>query len=253
MEVFKDYAYYYNTFYRDKNYKAEAEQVDFLLKKYGKDISTIVNYGCGTGKHDIEFTKLGYHCKGIDISSLMIDIAKENAVQENLDIDFSTADIRNFESRRHFDAVISLFHVMSYQNRNRDILDAFRSARRALDQRGLFLFDVWYGPGVLSDRPALRVKEIEDEKNKLVRIARPVMHDKDNVVAVHYEIFVIDKATGTAKLIQEVHSMRYFFRPELEYWLNEAGFELIDNLDCRTLGETDYSSWTSYFIARAIG
>lgn len=253
MEVFKDYAYYYNTFYQDKDYRAEAEQIDSLMKKYGKDVSTIVNYGCGTGRHDIELTKLGYHCKGIDKSSLMIDIAKENAAQENLDIDFSTADIRNFESQSHFEAVISLFHVMSYQNRNRDVLEAFRSARRALDQRGLFLFDVWYGPGVLSDRPALRVKEIEDAKNKLVRIARPVMHDKDNVVDVHYEIFVIDKVTGVAKVIQEVHSMRYFFRPELEYWLNEAGFELIDNLDCRTLGETDYSSWTSYFIARAIG
>ena len=79
------------------------------------------------------------------------------------------------------------------------------------------------------------------------------MHDKDNVVDVHYEIFVIDKVTGVAKVIQEVHSMRYFFRPELEYWLNEAGFELIDNLDCLTLGGTDYNSWTSYFIARAIG
>ncbi|MDE7430543.1 MAG: methyltransferase domain-containing protein [Lachnospiraceae bacterium] len=253
MEVFKDYAYYYNTFYRDKDYKAEVKQIDYLLKKYANDISTLVNYGCGTGRHDIELAKLGYHCKGIDISSLMIDIAKKNAVQENIDIDFSMADIRSFDPQGHFDAVISLFHVMSYQNKNRDILDAFRSARRALDQSGLFLFDVWYGPGVLSDRPALRVKEIEDGKNKLVRIARPVMHDKDNVVDVCYEVFVIDKVTGAAKVIQEVHSMRYFFRPELEYWLNEAGFELIDNLDCQTLGETDYSSWTSYFIARAIG
>lgn len=32
MEVFQDYAYYYNAFYRDKNYRAEAEQVNLLLK-----------------------------------------------------------------------------------------------------------------------------------------------------------------------------------------------------------------------------
>lgn len=36
MEVFKDYAYYYNAFYQDKDYRAEALQVDSLLKNMGK-------------------------------------------------------------------------------------------------------------------------------------------------------------------------------------------------------------------------
>ncbi len=54
MEVFKDYAYYYNSFYQDKNYKDEAKQVDSLLKKYGHNVAKIINFGCGTGRHDIE-------------------------------------------------------------------------------------------------------------------------------------------------------------------------------------------------------
>ncbi len=252
MEVFKDYAYYYNTFYQDKDYKAEALQVDSLLKKYGKDVRRIINYGCGTGRHDLELSKMGYECTGIDMSPLMIEIAQNNAEKESMNIDFSVADIRDYKSQRKYDAVISLFHVMSYQNSNQDILAAFRSARKALDAGGLLLFDLWYGPGVLSDRPAVRVKEIEDEKNKLVRIARPVMHERDNVVDVCYEVFVIDKVSGNTKTINEVHHMRYFFRPELEFYLQETGFELADNLDCQTLGETSYDSWTSYFVAKAV-
>lgn len=252
MEVFKDYAYYYNAFYRDKDYRTEALQVDSLLRKYGKDICRIINYGCGTGRHDLELTRLGYRCAGIDRSPLMIGPARENAEAEKAEIDFSVADIRTYGPDGKYDAVISLFHVMSYQNSNEDILAAFRAARAALDQGGLFLFDVWYGPGVLSDRPAVRVKEIEDEQNRLVRIARPVMHDKENVVDVCYEVFVTDKGTGCTKMINEVHNMRYFFRPELEMLLEQAGFRLIDNVDCQTLGETDYNSWTSYFIAQAI-
>ena len=35
MEVFKDYAYYYNTFNKDKDYKKEAKQIDDLIKRYG--------------------------------------------------------------------------------------------------------------------------------------------------------------------------------------------------------------------------
>ena len=43
MEVFQDYAYYYNAFYQDKDYTAEAKQVDELLKKYGENVKNIIN------------------------------------------------------------------------------------------------------------------------------------------------------------------------------------------------------------------
>ena len=145
-----------------------------------------------------------------------------------------------------------MFHVMSYQNENEDILNAFLSARKALDKGGLFLFDVWYGPGVLSDRPSVRVKEVEDEENRMIRIARPVMYDKKNLVDVCYEVLVIHKKTNIVKTIEETHHMRYFFRPELELLLERSGFELLENLDCQSLGKTDYDSWTSYFIAKAV-
>lgn len=252
MEVFKDYAYYYNSFYRDKDYQSEAKTVNKLLKKYNPQIKSIINFGCGTGKHDIEFTRLGYQCRGIDISSLMVNIARENAAIDRLNIKFEVADIRNYTSKNRYDAVISLFHVVSYQNSNQDAINAFRSARGLLNSNGYFLFDVWYGPGVLTDKPCVRVKEVSDEKNRLIRIARPVMHDKENIVDVNYEVLIINKETNIAQTINETHKMRYFFRPELEILLENAGFELIENIDCQSLGETDYGSWTSYFIAKAV-
>lgn len=252
MEVFQDYAYYYNAFYNEKNYKNEAEQIDQLLKKYGIGGKRLLNLGCGTGRHDIELAQMGYQCTGIDMSSCMIDIARHTAKIAQVQIDYDIADIRQYESREMQDAVISLFHVMSYQTGNADILKAFFSARKALTVGGIFLFDVWYGPGVLSDKPTVRVKETEDNINRLIRIANPIMHDKQNVVDVCYEVFVINKKSGITKTIKETHHMRYFFKPELEILLNKAGFELIDNLDCQSLGETDYSSWTSYFIAKVV-
>lgn len=252
MEVFQDYAFYYNAFYHDKDYVAEARQIDTLLKKYGKNISKLINCGCGTGRHDIELAELGYHCTGIDISQLMVDIAKENIKNRNISVNFSVGDIRNYTPTEKYDAIISLFHVMSYQNSNDDILAAFRTARKALHKGNLFLFDVWYGPGVLSDKPRIRVKEVEYDKYKLIRIARPIMHDKTNIVDVCYEILCIDRESGKTKIINEVHNMRYYFRPEIEFYLKQTGFELVDNLDCTTLGETSYDSWTSYFVAYAV-
>ena len=252
MEAFQDYAYYYNAFYKDKDYRAEAGIIDELLKNYNKKIRKVINLGCGTGRHDIELAKLGYDCKGIDMSPLMINIAKRNSDKEGCHIDFEVADIRDYTDGKMYDAVISMFHVMSYQNKNEDILNAFRTARKLLDTGGYFLFDVWYGPGVLSDKPCVRVKEVEDCENTLIRRATPTMHDKENLVDVDYRVLIINKKTSIAKTINETHIMRYFFRPEVELLLQEAGFGLIQNLDCETLGDTDYDSWTSFFIARAV-
>lgn len=252
MEIFQDYAYYYNTFYQDKDYRAEVSTINMLLKKNNAQIKDIINFGCGTGKHDIELTKLGYHCKGIDISPLMVDIAKRNAAMDDFNITFEVADVRNYESVDKYDAVISLFHVLSYQNSNQDVLNTFQSARKLLLSGGYFLFDVWYGPGVLSDKPYIRVKEIEDDENRLIRIARPIMHDRENLVDVNYEVLVINKKSFKVQTIQETHSMRYFFYPELEMLLEKARFKLIESIDCQTLLETSYDSWTSYFIAQAI-
>lgn len=252
METFRDYAYYYNAFYKDKDYERESKQIDYLIRKYSSNVHSIINYGCGTGKHDLELTKLGYICTGIDLSEIMIDIAKKNSQIVNEKINFSVADIRTYMPQEKYDAVLSLFHVMSYQNRNEDVIAAFRSARKALEKGGLFLFDTWYGPGVLSDKPVVRAKEIEDEQYKLIRIARPIMHDEKNVVDVCYEVLVIDKKTNETKVIEEVHNMRYFFRPEIELFLQQTGFELVDSFDGNTLSRTSFNSWTSYFIAKAV-
>lgn len=257
MDVFQDYAYYYNAFYKDKDYKAEAKQVKELIEKVAeassvKEIKSVINFGCGTGRHDIELAKLGFDMSGIDLSADMIKIAKEKSQAEGLSIPFSVQDVCKFAPDRKYDCVISLFHVMSYQNSNDAILAAFKSARKCLDKGGIFVFDSWYGPGVLTDLPVVRVKEVEDDDYKLVRLARPVLHDKTNVVDVCYEVLVIDKKSDVTRTINEVHNMRYFFRPEIELLLSMAGFELIDNYDCNTLGETGFESWTSYFAARAV-
>ncbi len=248
MDVFKDYASFYDALYKDKDYMAEAKDVDCLLKKWGNDIHSLIVYGCGTGKHDRCLKELGYDLHGIDMSSDMI----KEAVAASSGIEYEVADIRNYSPRNKYDAVISLFHVMSYQNTNEDIKRTFESARKALDKGGLLLFDVWNGPGVLMDPPSLRVKNVETEYYYVTRIARPEMHANTNIVDVNYEMIVIDKDTQISRKINECHHMRYFFAPEIMEYLRENGFELLRITDCKTLEEPDYKSWTAYYIARAI-
>lgn len=252
METFQDYAYYYNAFYRDKDYKSEAETVIQLLPQKER-VKTILNLGCGTGKHDMELARMGYSVTGIDISRQMVQVARECSKKEGRDIKFEVADIREYHTAEKFDAVLSLFHVISYQNSNEDLIRVFQTAGKALRKGGTFVFDLWYGPGVLSDKPAVRVKTVEDSEYLLYRIARPDMRIEDNVVDVHYEVLAVNRETSNVQRITEVHKMRYFFIPEIRHYLKETGFELLRCLDCRTLQKTDFNSWTAYCVARKMG
>lgn len=251
MEAFHDYAYYYNLFYGDKDYAAEAGTIEGILKKYGKKDAKkeILNIGCGTGRHDVELHKLGYKIHGIDLSAEMVDIARANIPNQD-DFVYEVQDARDFAVEEPYDIIISLFHVMSYQNKNEDLNKVFTCVNKALNAGGMFVFDAWYGPGVLSDKPVVRVKRVDDEDNFFVRIAEPVMHPNENIVSVQYEVNVIHKPDGKIKQIHETHNMRYFFKPEIEELLKQNGLKLVECLDCNTLKTPDFHSWTSYFIAR---
>ncbi len=138
MESFGDYSYYYNLIYGDKDYYQEAVKVKKILHTYGEDIKDLMVFGCGTGNHDRELCKLGFNCQGIDLSEQMICEAQKASAKEALNIKYEVADIRSYHPERKYDAVISLFHVVSYLNSNKDVTDAFRVARKCLNEGGCF-------------------------------------------------------------------------------------------------------------------
>lgn len=218
----------------------------------GQAAGRLLNIGCGTGRHDDSLVKLGYTVTGIDQSETMLKIAKDENRALFPRVKYYQADARTFQMDQKFDAVISLFHVMSYMNTNEDLMNALQSVRKVLEKGHVFLFDAWYGPGVLTDKPSVRVKYAENSQLKMIRIAQPVMHDKDNIAEIKYEVTVIDKETHVASIMNETHKMRYFFKPEVDLMLEQSGFKLLDILDARDLCDTGYDTWTCYFAALAV-
>lgn len=262
MEVFKDYAFYYDTIYRDKDYEKEAKDIDSIITRNKEDIygtdgtgkGALLNIGCGTGRHDYELCQLGYVVDGIDMSEEMIKIARKNHEKDIKmgKVNYRVGDFVDFRPIRKYDVVTALFHVISYQNRNLDLINCFRTANFALKMGGLFLFDVWYGPGVMNELPENRIKRVEDSCNQIFRFAEPVLHFNRDMVEVKYDVLIVNKETAKTNRIKETHQMRYFFYPELDYMLENTGFHLLECIDCSSLSEADEKSWTVYLIAKKI-
>lgn len=254
-DIFSAYAHYYDLLYKDKDYIEEAKYVVNLLLQYHPSARTILELGCGTGKHSLEFVRTGYSVHGIDLSNEMIERAQKlrTSLSENqrAHLIYEQRDLRTLRLSQKFDVVIALFHVFSYQVTNQDLHAAFFTAHTHLNQGGLLIFDCWYGPGVLTDLPTLRVKQLEDEYLKVIRIAKPEIHQSINVVDVNYKLLLIDKMAKKTEEITETHSMRYLFQPEVKELLNSTCFELISCLEWLSFEPAKISSWNTVFVAKS--
>jgi SAM-dependent methyltransferase len=163
---------------------------------------------------------------------------------------FSKGDARNYRADSPFDAVTSLFHVISYQSTNADLAAALRTVAANLRTGGTFLFDVWYGPAVLSERPETRIKRMEDDAIEVIRIAEPCLHPNENLVDINYQVLIRDKTEGGLEQTRETHRMRYFFLPELAFHLQMAGFELIHSEAWLGGRRPGCDTWSVALVAR---
>jgi len=253
MSVFVAYSKYYDLLYMDKDYQSEADFVDSLIQEYAPDSKSILDLGCGTGRHDVFLAQKGYSVTGVDFSEDMLALARSSLASLELQasaLNFLQGDIRTIRLGQQFGSVISLFHVMSYQTTNEDLKAAFMTAKGHLAPGGIFIFDFWYGPAVLTNRPVVRVKRMEDNECKVIRIAEPVIHANENIVDVNYTVVMRNKNTDAVQDIQETHSMRYLFLPEIKALLADAGLELCEVGEWMTGNKPGFASWSVYCVAR---
>jgi SAM-dependent methyltransferase len=225
--VFADYARYYDLLYRDKDYASEAKYISKLIHQFHPSAQSILELGSGTGIHASLLANKGFFVHGIERSPEMLTRSRSRSAGDGRMI-FSLGDIREVRLNKCFDVVLSLFHVISYQTTNEDVQAVFDTARQHLKPGGIFIFDVWYGPAVLTERPDVRIKRMVDEKIEITRLAEPVLHTNENLVDVNYHVFVRDRATGAVKELQETHVMRYFFNPEIELIASHHDLKIIN-------------------------
>ncbi len=251
--VFADYASYYDLLYKDKDYEGEANYISELIKRHCPEARSILELGSGTGIHASLLVEKGYRVHGIERSPEMLSrsriLAKERDTDDEL-LNFSLGDIRKLRLNERFDAVIALFHVISYQTTNTDVNAAFATARHHLNPGGVFIFDAWYGPAVLTERPEVRIKRMADDQTSITRLAEPVLHPNENLVYVNYHVFVRDRATDSVKELKETHVMRYFFKPEIEMMAHRSRFSVLHSEEWMTGNPIDQNTWGACFIIK---
>lgn len=244
----------YDALYHDKDYPAECDLIEHIFQTYGGSaVRSVLDLGCGTGNHAVALARRGYEVVGVDRSEVMVTHARSKVARSvgNAMVAIQQGDIRDIVLQRHFDAAIMMFAVLSYQLENADVLAALRVARRHLSAGGLLVFDVWYGPAVLCQRPSQRVKVVPTPGGQMLRSSSAQLDIRRHVCSVRFRVRRLEgeKLVGET---QETHQVRYFFPLELTLFLESSGFSLL------RLGafpefdkDPDEATWNVLGVARA--
>ena len=244
-------ARYYYIIYKNKNYAREVDIIDSIIKRYIKSSPIqLLDMGCGTGEYLLLFAKKGYKTTGLDRSADMIRVARKKIKPFKESIKVFHGDGRSFRFNKKFHVVTALFDVLSYQLSNDDITVFLSNINDHLVNGGLLLFDCWYGPRVLQNKLHPRYMAYRQNKLTIHRYKESVFSINSNTVTIEHTLF-IEKNTKLVEKIVERHAMRYFFYPELDFFLQSTGYRIKEwGLLHRYLRLPKSASWSVLFVAK---
>lgn len=248
-KVFNAYSRYYDLLYRDKDYPGEAAYIQRVLTRCGIPKGDLLEFGSGTGKHGRLLAAQGYTVHGIERSADMVAEAEAEAVPG---FTCQQGDIASTSMGRTYDAVLSLFHVISYQTSNAQLQAVFANAAAHLNHGGIFIFDFWYSPAVYAQNPVVRVKRMADDQVEITRIAEPFIYSNENRVDVNYTIYSRELSTGDVQTLQETHPMRHFSLPEIDILADVHGFERLAAEEFITGNIPSETTWGVFVILKRI-
>ena len=185
------------------------QEVDFLIERIGlRAGDSIIDIGCGPGRHSLELARRGLRPTGIDISSSFIRLAQQRAAEEKLDATFTVADARRLPFDQSFDGAICLcegaFGLAGDEEGHRQIL---REIHRVLKPGSLF---------VLTVINALSAARNNDSMDAYTNTTT----DRETIT----------NSEGRSKEV-DIYTTAFTYK-ELKWLLEASGFEVVNGYGC---------------------
>ena len=219
-----------------------AEQVEFVVEKLGLEPGArVLDLACGHGRITLELARRGYRMTGLDLSSRSLELARDAADRERLEVEWVEADMREIPPGAGFDAVLSIFSSFGYfeeEKENQRVLDG---VERALAPGGRFLIDL---VNLLNLARRFRDRFWEDIQGVLVLQE----HELDILSGRVRARWTFVRSDGTRGEL--AHSLRTYAPYELVAMLERAGFAPDGAWGAFDGSELSLDSWRQILLAR---
>jgi len=245
------HANHYDLLHPAKDYAAEVGQLRGLFDREGP-VESVVDLGCGTGRHLDLLAAEGFRVLGVDRSESMVDQATKRLARHGDRAEVTRADVIRFASPRRFDAAIMMFSLLGYQMSNVDTLAALSAARRQLRPGGLLAFDLLDAAGVIGSAPppdGLAV--LDDGPDRLLCAHSTAVNLDDQVLDLRLRMWLLREDLVVDRA-DELHRIRLFGEVELALLLRASGFEPIGSAPQAGVRRDSSRDWFRVVWARRI-
>ena len=143
---------WFQNWFRDANYSVvyahrdeeDAENLIDLVERVTGSAPerAVLDLCCGAGRHAIALARRGYnHVCGVDLSTTLLDRAREAARTLGVEVEFDLCDMRLLPGTPKFDLVLNLFTSFGYFATDEDNTSAIAAVAGALSEEGWFVLD----------------------------------------------------------------------------------------------------------------
>lgn len=222
-------------------YQVWYDYLKEILDYYQLEARKVLDLACGTGNMSLLFARDNYQVTGVDRSSGMLEVAKQKAREEELEINFIEADLCSFQLEEKFDLAISLFDSLNYILQLEDLKKVFKNVFDSLRDGGIFIFDVNTLSRLMSIEPGTTILNGED----YTCIWEDIVNEEKKLWQVKLKIYHKD----TEEYHEEFHQEKGYKIADLKGALKEAEFEDIAVFNAYTFTEATDNDNRIYFVA----
>ena len=245
MESYTDFAYIYDKLI-GQDYEKWADYIEDIFAKNNLKPSLVLDLGCGTGSITNILAKRGYDMIGVDISPDMLNVAREKATEEGLDVLYLCQDIREFELYGTVDAIICTLDVLNYITDPDDLKQVFRLVRNYLNPDGIFIFDI---------NTEHKLKNTLGN-NTFITDEEGVFYSWENEysdgLSTQYLTFFAELDDGTYERFDEVHVQRAYTVAEIKKMLVGAGMSFEAEYEVLTFEKPDAICEKSIILSKCL-
>src|SRR5258708_11580511 len=135
-ESYGAFAYAYDQALGQRFFRGVRRLVAELLQRYPVEGGTHLDVACGTGLAMPFFESRGFVSTGVDLSAVMLRVARSRAAR------LIAGDTRALPVRRTFSRITCLYDSLNHLLEPSDLALAFGEIARVMDDRSQFLFDM---------------------------------------------------------------------------------------------------------------
>jgi len=202
--------------------------IESVFSKY--HIKTVLDLSCGTGSQVFWLTKRGFDVKGYDINARMLQIAKDKAKKEKLDLKFIRGDMRTTQAGQ-FDAVITIFNSVGHLTQ-KDFEIAIRNIHKNLKNKGLYIFDILNLSYLLKDDNITKLTIDWQTKSDDIT-AREIQYSTINEegILASYDIYHEQRKGCDPKVTNAYQTLQVYSAKQIKNMLEKNGFKVLRQCD----------------------